>query len=465
MSSTTPRTSANNNTASSVYRVNYSEYVADITGGSPKTARKIPTAGIGHHINPLNNPYPNQTNQSTQQTGGMPQYGGGTEKCARCSKSVYLAERKLGASRAFHSSCFSCHTCKRKLDATTLSEHKGEIYCKSCYTKQYGPHGLASGVTMSTEKSVARESRPIRRSSYGDDLDPAVSSYQQMRQRANSNENLFRGTDSATKTDEFSPRYPRYDDSKPRPISPSNKRNNGIDATVDIKNQRPTTPTRVDKFIESNTNNNSHRSTYIEEDDRRKYVKEGEKISYGTGASKIVDIPVIANPKRPDPIINQIETPIGPKRDSQRSRSPSVASNGSYQRQSSHERQIDVTDDYSRVHINTESDRNNRKYSNDYTINTIASENTATTGGYYHSSSYEDKYRSTTSNSTDRRSPSPSPQTNNRSTPGLEDFISQTNIVRNTPSSTGNQYSTIGSLIMSGRQRNTQNNDNNDFNN
>ncbi|CAF4994084.1 unnamed protein product, partial [Rotaria magnacalcarata] len=99
MSSTTPRTSANNSTASSVYRVNYSEYVADITGGSPKTARKIPTAGIGHHINPLNNPYPNQTNQPTQQTGGMPQYGGGTEKCARCSKSVYLAERKLGASR------------------------------------------------------------------------------------------------------------------------------------------------------------------------------------------------------------------------------------------------------------------------------------------------------------------------------------------------------------------------------
>ncbi|CAF4952562.1 unnamed protein product, partial [Rotaria magnacalcarata] len=42
----------------------------------------------------------------TQQTGGMPQYGGGTEKCARCSKSVYLAERKLGASRV----CISIDT-------------------------------------------------------------------------------------------------------------------------------------------------------------------------------------------------------------------------------------------------------------------------------------------------------------------------------------------------------------------
>ncbi|CAF2096876.1 unnamed protein product [Rotaria magnacalcarata] len=464
MSSTTPKTSANNSTASSVYRVNYSEYVADITGGSSKTARKIPTAGIGHHINPLNNPYPNQTNQPTQQTGGMPQYGGGTEKCARCSKSVYLAERKLGASRAFHSSCFSCYTCKRKLDATTLSEHKGEIYCKSCYTKQYGPHGLASGVTMSTEKSVTRESRPIRRSSFGDDLDPTVSSYQQMRQRAISNENLFRGTDSSTKTDEFSSRYPRYDDSKPRPISPSTKRDNGIGAIVDIRNQRPTTPTRVDKFIESNTNNNSHRSTYIEEDDRRKYIKEGEKVSYGTGTSKIVDIPVIVNPKRPDSIINQTEAPIDPTRDSQRSHSPSIASNGSYRRQSSHERQTDVTDDNSHLYINTDnSDKNNRKYSNDYTINSIASGSTATTGGYYHAPSYENIYRSTTSNSTDRRSPSP--QTNNRPAPGVDEFISQTNIVGNTPSSTGNQYSAISSLVMSGRQRNTQNSDNDDFDN
>ncbi len=27
----------------------------------------------------------------------MPHYGGGAEKCARCSKSVYLAEKKVAA--------------------------------------------------------------------------------------------------------------------------------------------------------------------------------------------------------------------------------------------------------------------------------------------------------------------------------------------------------------------------------
>jgi hypothetical protein len=29
----------------------------------------------------------------------MPHYGGGTDKCARCSKTVYVAEKKVGASR------------------------------------------------------------------------------------------------------------------------------------------------------------------------------------------------------------------------------------------------------------------------------------------------------------------------------------------------------------------------------
>jgi hypothetical protein len=69
--------------------------------GSPKSTRKLPTTGIGHHINSLQNPNPSRQNQpiQQQQTGKMPQYGGGGEKCARCLKSVYLAERKVGAGR------------------------------------------------------------------------------------------------------------------------------------------------------------------------------------------------------------------------------------------------------------------------------------------------------------------------------------------------------------------------------
>jgi len=136
---------------SSTYRVNYSDYVADITH-SPNSTRKLATTGIGHHIN-------SATSQAKTTGSTMPHYGGGAEKCVRCLKSVYLAEKKIGGGKPYHISCFNCKNCRRKLDASALSEHKGEIYCKSCYTKHFGAHGLISGVSMSTERTIDHESR------------------------------------------------------------------------------------------------------------------------------------------------------------------------------------------------------------------------------------------------------------------------------------------------------------------
>lgn len=56
-----------------------------------------PTVYTG--VSQLQQQFSNRSNQGTQQTGAMPNYGGGAEKCARCSKSVYLAEKKVGAGR------------------------------------------------------------------------------------------------------------------------------------------------------------------------------------------------------------------------------------------------------------------------------------------------------------------------------------------------------------------------------
>ena len=76
--------------------------------GSPKAVFKLGTVGTGQHANP----FLNRTNQPTQQTGVMPHYGGGAEKCARCSKSVYLAEKKTGAGRVSISHRISqCNEC------------------------------------------------------------------------------------------------------------------------------------------------------------------------------------------------------------------------------------------------------------------------------------------------------------------------------------------------------------------
>jgi hypothetical protein len=73
--------------------------------GSPKT--NIKTANISSALQ--NNPFLNRQNQGNQQTGVMPHYGGGAEKCARCSKSVYLAEKKIGAGRVCIKIVFSTY--------------------------------------------------------------------------------------------------------------------------------------------------------------------------------------------------------------------------------------------------------------------------------------------------------------------------------------------------------------------
>eukprot|EP01089_Gocevia_fonbrunei_P019369 TRINITY_DN6842_c0_g1_i1.p1 TRINITY_DN6842_c0_g1~~TRINITY_DN6842_c0_g1_i1.p1 ORF type:complete len:148 (+),score=31.87 TRINITY_DN6842_c0_g1_i1:55-444(+) len=70
---------------------------------------------------------------------------GGAPKCPRCTKSVYAAEQQLSAGRAYHKLCFSCKHCHKMLDSTTVSDHDGDIYCKSCHGGNYGPTGFRSG--------------------------------------------------------------------------------------------------------------------------------------------------------------------------------------------------------------------------------------------------------------------------------------------------------------------------------
>ena len=54
--------------------------------------------------------------------------------------------------------------CNKLLDSTTLRDHDGEIFCKACYGKKFGPKGYgfaggAGGLSMDTGKpyEVSRE--------------------------------------------------------------------------------------------------------------------------------------------------------------------------------------------------------------------------------------------------------------------------------------------------------------------
>ncbi|KAJ4481071.1 hypothetical protein J3R30DRAFT_3463960 [Lentinula aciculospora] len=68
---------------------------------------------------------------------------GGTPKCPRCQKAVYLAEQVIGPGRKlYHKPCLACTTCNKRLDSLSLLEHNEEPYCKSCHIKNFGTRDL-----------------------------------------------------------------------------------------------------------------------------------------------------------------------------------------------------------------------------------------------------------------------------------------------------------------------------------
>lgn len=111
----------------------------------------------------------------------MPRWGGAPQ-CARCQKSVYAAEEvaALGKSIAdralsglpsrmtcierkfyteyqlpllgqkYHQTCFTCKSCSKGLASGNFSDKDGEIYCKNCHRKAFGPTGFHAGVTITT---------------------------------------------------------------------------------------------------------------------------------------------------------------------------------------------------------------------------------------------------------------------------------------------------------------------------
>ena len=66
-------------------------------------------------------------------------------KCAKCEKSVYKAEEIRAANKYFHKLCFKCTLCNKLLEPNILTEHQGDLFCRSCYGKKFGPKGYGYG--------------------------------------------------------------------------------------------------------------------------------------------------------------------------------------------------------------------------------------------------------------------------------------------------------------------------------
>ncbi|KAK2144616.1 hypothetical protein LSH36_743g01005 [Paralvinella palmiformis] len=81
---------------------------------------------------------------------GSAQMWKGGDICPRCEKQVFIAEKRQAAGNCYHEKCFTCLICNKKLDSTKLTEKDGEILCKVCYGKKFGPKGYGFGVGAGT---------------------------------------------------------------------------------------------------------------------------------------------------------------------------------------------------------------------------------------------------------------------------------------------------------------------------
>lgn len=75
-------------------------------------------------------------------------------KCPRCGRTVYDAERAIGITMPWHKSCFKCRDCNKNLDATTVATHDGDAFCKGCYGKNFGTSGYGFGQGAGTLSSA-----------------------------------------------------------------------------------------------------------------------------------------------------------------------------------------------------------------------------------------------------------------------------------------------------------------------
>lgn len=90
------------------------------------------------------------------------------ETCPRCGGKVFHAEKMLSKNHVFHKTCFHCLECHRPLDSVSCCDSPdGEIFCRPCYGKNFGPHGYGYGGVGSVPALTAagpgthEEERPL----------------------------------------------------------------------------------------------------------------------------------------------------------------------------------------------------------------------------------------------------------------------------------------------------------------
>jgi hypothetical protein len=63
---------------------------------------------------------------------------------------VYHAEKMISGGMTYHKACFTCRVCKVHLDSLNANNKEGELYCKKCYGRTFGPRGYGFGMGAGT---------------------------------------------------------------------------------------------------------------------------------------------------------------------------------------------------------------------------------------------------------------------------------------------------------------------------
>ncbi|CAN0900693.1 LIM domain-containing protein WLIM1 [Linum grandiflorum] len=83
----------------------------------------------------------------------MAMFGGTTQKCKACEKTVYLVDQLSADNKVYHKFCFRCHHCKGTLKLSNYSSIEGVLYCKPHFDQLFKMTGSLDKSFQVTSKA------------------------------------------------------------------------------------------------------------------------------------------------------------------------------------------------------------------------------------------------------------------------------------------------------------------------
>uniref|UniRef100_A0A3Q7GYU3 LIM zinc-binding domain-containing protein n=1 Tax=Solanum lycopersicum TaxID=4081 RepID=A0A3Q7GYU3_SOLLC len=88
----------------------------------------------------------------------MASFGGTTQKCKACEKTVYLVDQLTADNKVYHKACFRCHHCKGTLKLSNYNSFEGVLYCRPHFDQLFKMTGSLDKSFEGAPKTVRERS-------------------------------------------------------------------------------------------------------------------------------------------------------------------------------------------------------------------------------------------------------------------------------------------------------------------